>query len=96
MDSGYFLVTFGSPKQIVRDESHARSPCHVAGLGASRVPEKWRKDFDIDRLLRVLIFCMEVSAVETSPLSGNCENNNSVENKRQMLIKDDQSIPISI
>lgn len=27
---------------------------------ASRVPEKWRKDFDIDRLLRVLIFCMEV------------------------------------
>ena len=67
MDSGYFLVTFGSPKQIVRDESHAQgSPCHVAGLGASRVPEKWRKDFDIDRLLRVLIFCMEVSAVETS------------------------------
>jgi len=45
------------------------------------VPEKWRKDFDIDRLLRVLIFCMEVSAVETS---WNCENNNSVENKQHV------------
>eukprot|EP00913_Durusdinium_trenchii_P032101 g30061.t1 len=27
---------------------------------ASRVPEQWRKDYDVDRLLRVLIFCMEV------------------------------------
>lgn len=27
---------------------------------AARVPQQWRKDFDIDRLLRVLIFCMEV------------------------------------
>ena len=59
---------------------------------ASRVPEKWRKDFDIDRLLRVLIFCMEVM-LRFMLVPGKVETSCLIVDLQDVSIKD---IPVSL
>ncbi|CAJ1443564.1 unnamed protein product [Effrenium voratum] len=59
---------------------------------ASRVPDQWRRDFNVDRLLRVLIFLME-AMLQFLLIPGKVETSCLIIDLRDVAIKD---IPVSL